>query len=133
VRVISVRQPWAWAIVQGHKPVENRDWATHYRGPLLIHASKSASKRYVADQSAAIAGQFGLAVPAFDDLPMGGIVGMVNLVDCVTAHPSQWFIDGSHGWVLEEAKALPFYACKGALGFFNVPAAAVGLEAVIDA
>jgi len=35
---LSIRQPWAWLIVQGHKPIENRTWPTTYRGPLLIHA-----------------------------------------------------------------------------------------------
>ena len=38
MKVLSIRQPWAWAIVAGFKPVENRTWKTGYRGPLLIHA-----------------------------------------------------------------------------------------------
>jgi hypothetical protein len=29
---LSVRQPWAWLIVNGYKDVENRSWTTHYRG-----------------------------------------------------------------------------------------------------
>ena len=37
---LSVRQPWAWAIVNGFKDVENRSWATAYRGPLLLHAGQ---------------------------------------------------------------------------------------------
>src|SRR5664280_3664302 len=37
VRILSVQQPWAWAIVEGHKRVENRTWTTPYRGPVLIH------------------------------------------------------------------------------------------------
>jgi hypothetical protein len=36
--VLTIRNPWAWAIVHGGKPVENRGWRTAYRGPLLIHA-----------------------------------------------------------------------------------------------
>jgi hypothetical protein len=39
MRALTVRQPWAWAIFHG-KPVENRSWATKYRGDLLIHARK---------------------------------------------------------------------------------------------
>ena len=39
VKIISVRQPWAWLIVAGHKDIENRTWRTSYRGRLLIHAS----------------------------------------------------------------------------------------------
>ncbi|HHY88739.1 MAG TPA: ASCH domain-containing protein, partial [Chloroflexi bacterium] len=40
MKALSVRQPWAWLIAQGYKTVENRTWATNYRGPLLIHAGK---------------------------------------------------------------------------------------------
>ena len=36
---ISVHQPWAWAIVAGHKIIENRTWAVRHRGPIAIHAS----------------------------------------------------------------------------------------------
>jgi hypothetical protein len=39
VKALSVRQPWAWAIARGRKPVENRSWTTAYRGPLIVHAS----------------------------------------------------------------------------------------------
>jgi hypothetical protein len=42
VRVVTIRQPWAWAIVYGGKDVENRRWRTSYRGPLLIHAGQNA-------------------------------------------------------------------------------------------
>jgi hypothetical protein len=37
---LSVRQPWAWAIVSGYKDVENRSWPTNYRGTLFIHAGQ---------------------------------------------------------------------------------------------
>src|SRR5438045_8559495 len=38
MKALSIRQPWAWLIVNGHKPVENRSWSTKYTGKLLIHA-----------------------------------------------------------------------------------------------
>jgi hypothetical protein len=39
MRVITVKQPWAWAIIHGGKDVENRvkRIAGHYRGPVAIH------------------------------------------------------------------------------------------------
>jgi ASCH domain len=40
MKALSVRQPWAWLIIAGHKDVENRSWTTTYRGPLLIHAAR---------------------------------------------------------------------------------------------
>ena len=35
---LSVRQPWAWALLYGGKTVENRTWSTPHRGPIWIHA-----------------------------------------------------------------------------------------------
>jgi hypothetical protein len=44
IKAISIRQPWAWAIVTGEKDVENRSshFPQRYRGPVLIHASKGS-------------------------------------------------------------------------------------------
>src|SRR4029077_7780438 len=36
----TFRKPYAWAIIHGGKDIENRNWNTSYRGPLLIHAAK---------------------------------------------------------------------------------------------
>jgi hypothetical protein len=44
VKVLSVQQPFAWAILQGLKKVENRSKLTHHRGPLLIHSGKSRDR-----------------------------------------------------------------------------------------
>ena len=40
MRILTVRQPWAWAIIHGGKDVENRvrNIAGAYRGPVAIHA-----------------------------------------------------------------------------------------------
>jgi hypothetical protein len=38
VKALSIRQPWAWLIANGHKDIENRSWNTNYRGAFLIHA-----------------------------------------------------------------------------------------------
>ncbi|HTV55212.1 MAG TPA: ASCH domain-containing protein, partial [Terriglobia bacterium] len=39
MKALSIRQPWAWLIVNGFKPIENRSWNTNFRGRILIHAS----------------------------------------------------------------------------------------------
>src|SRR5207302_502261 len=41
MKALTVRQPWAWAIVQGKKDVENRSWRTDHRGMVAIHAGGS--------------------------------------------------------------------------------------------
>ncbi|MGW2520545.1 hypothetical protein ACWC09_26720 [Streptomyces sp. NPDC001617] len=40
VRGLTIKQPWAFAIVEGFKTVENRSRRTNYRGTLLIHAGR---------------------------------------------------------------------------------------------
>jgi hypothetical protein len=75
MRALSIRQPWAWLIVHGFKPVENRDWATDYRGPLAIHAGKTCTRKYFDQISASLAIEFGAAAPTlpqFEDLQLGG-------------------------------------------------------------
>ncbi|MFJ6085097.1 VVA0879 family protein [Streptomyces sp. NPDC092369] len=39
-RILSIRQPWAFAVAEGFKAIENRSRRTHYRGPIFIHASR---------------------------------------------------------------------------------------------
>jgi len=31
MKALSIRQPWAWLIIAGHKDIENRSWGTKYR------------------------------------------------------------------------------------------------------
>ncbi len=47
MRALSVKQPWAWAILQGGKTVENRGRATHHRGLLIVHASQQPATHAV--------------------------------------------------------------------------------------
>src|SRR5690606_32660057 len=108
-------------IVNGFKDIENRDWRTGFRGRFLVHASKGLTRGEWADaiDTALHCGLTAeqLAGAQFDALQRGGIVGSVDLVDCVTDHLSPWFF-GKHGFVLRNAKALPFVPWKGRLGFF---------------
>jgi hypothetical protein len=120
MRALSIRQPWAWLIVNGHKPIENRDWATAYRGEFLIHASKTCTQKYFAEVVAQVEQQFGIVVPCFEVLERGGVVGVAEIVDCVTASDLPWFT-GEFGFVLANARSLPFLPFKGALSFFDVP------------
>jgi hypothetical protein len=48
IKAITVQQPWAWCIAAGVKLVENRTWATNYRGPLAIHAGKTVDHESIA-------------------------------------------------------------------------------------
>lgn len=108
MKALSVRQPWAYLIVQGIKDIENRPWTTSYRGPLLIHASRQFDGSY---------SNTDIVLP--DIYEQGGIVGMVNLVDVITESDSRWF-QGKYGFVLKDACTLPFMPLRGALHIFDV-------------
>ena len=117
MKAISIRQPWAWLIVQGYKDVENRTWATKHRGPILIHAGKTLDPYFDEIRQDVLAQ--GVEFPDAKHIERGDIVGQVNIVDCVTESSSEWF-DGPYGFVLEDAQPLPFQPCKGRLGIFDL-------------
>lgn len=39
MKALSVKQPWAWAIMRAGKTIENRPRRTHLRETIAIHAS----------------------------------------------------------------------------------------------
>jgi len=121
MRALSVRQPWAWAILHLGKDVENRSWRTAYRGRFAIHASKS----FDAGAYAMLLERFPTrALPRRREFQQGGIVGTAELVDCVTEHESWWF-EGPYGFVLQDVRPTRFVAMSGKLRFFKVPVSVV--------
>ena len=79
MRVLTVRQPWAWAIIHGGKDVENRtrNIAGSYRGPVAIHAGKTLDLGALMHWSTT-PGLRDLN-PTPRDTARGGIIGVVNL------------------------------------------------------
>lgn len=115
MKALSIRQPWAWLIVNGFKPIENRTWNTNARGPILIHAGKSFDKKgyaWVRDNFPEI------DLPLPSQFERGGIVGRANLWEVATASSSPWF-SGPFGFRLAQAEPLPFVPMPGRLGFFE--------------
>lgn len=131
MKALSIQQPWTWAILTQGKNIENRTWTTNYRGPLVIHAGikwdvdgpdiPHALERTKKDLEA---------------LRTGGIVGIVDLVDCLTpvqavrdprTRKNEWYagtrsLDGVCAWILENPRILPFIPLKGQLGIFYLKA-----------
>jgi hypothetical protein len=121
MKALSIRQPWAWLILNAGKDIENRDWPTHFRGRFLIHASKGMTHdEYEGGLDTLYEIDKRLHLPPFEILERGGIVGTAVLVDCVRKSESPWFF-GEYGFELRDAFPLPFRPFKGALGFFEVP------------
>jgi hypothetical protein len=139
---LSIRQPWAWLIVNGHKDVENRSWPTKVRGRVHIHASGKLSRN---DWHVALdmmdervwGAHPTILVPPVEALSTGCIIGSVEILDCKHAikdttqwkrglppdpewMASPWFWDqyGFHLGGARTHKPIPY---KGRLGFFEVP------------
>lgn len=119
MKAISVMQPWAWAIVAGHKRVENRSWRTSYRGPLAIHAGKS--HKWMTEGLRFLRSQ-GIEPP--EEFDFGAVLGMVELYDCrPVGEVVDPFAFGPQCFLLRGAKMLKTpvpYA--GQLAFFFVEA-----------
>ena len=79
MKALTVKQPWAWAIVMGYKDVENKARRTNHRGPVLIHAAKQMDPN-----GFQLLWELGVYRKLPDELPLGGLVGLVEIVDCVT-------------------------------------------------
>lgn len=112
---LTVHQPWAWCLVAGLKPVENRSWPTNIRGWFGVHAGK----KFDHDGYEWIRAEFPqIQLPAIAEFRRGGIIGRVRLIDCVETYDSPWFF-GPYGFVVADAEQLPFTPCRGMQGFFR--------------
>jgi hypothetical protein len=116
MRALSIRQPWAWLIVHGLKDVENRTWTTSFRGRFLVHAPQEFDPE---GYQWVLQSQIGVKMPKPAGFERGGIVGEADLLHCVSRHDSPWFT-GPHGFVLGNARPLPFRPLPGKRGFFEV-------------
>lgn len=125
-RGLSVCEPYAWAIVasprvgRGWKPIENRTWATEYRGPVAVQAS--TAKQHINEEVAAfVFGADSRIIPKWNHeaidaknplLHRGAIIGVVDIVGCVAHDPAdgplafeaavraaglQWWLDKYQG------------------------------------
>jgi ASCH domain len=115
MKIISIRQPWASLIASGAKDVENRTWPTRYRGPILIHASQRPDNISRED----IERRFGISPPSRQ--PLGGVVGIADIVDCMKTHESKWYAQDHYAFVLMNARPLPFVRWRGALSLRAAP------------
>jgi len=121
-RVLTICQPWAWAIAAGYKRVENRSWSTGYRGPLWIHAGLNRRWMHAVGELR----DAGFDVP--DDLVFGAVVAVCELVDVV--HYDQrnlfsdlrqdYFASGPECWVLTRIRPLSEpLSCSGKQGLWK--------------
>lgn len=93
MKVITIKQPWAWLICSGVKDIENRTRKTSYRGRILIHAS---AKQYEIQgllnqtQQEHLICKLPHKMPIQNNIVNSAIIGSVEIVDCVINHSSVW-------------------------------------------
>ena len=119
LRCLSIRQPWAWAIVSGVKDIENRTWTTEFRGRIVIHAGVNKDD---------VRRQMEIAGPKMSplDLAYGAFIGVAELVQVeplnarLEANPWAW---GPYCWQLANPRRFrePIVA-KGKLNLYSLPA-----------
>lgn len=122
LRMLSVRQPHAWAICSGHKDVENRSWRFPYEMPCTIGI-----------QAGVNLDPDGLDAPMDvpDDLPRGYALGVVDVIsdhdssECLQPDGtlcSPWAVPGHRHWVLANPRMLDHpISCRGLLRLFRPP------------
>jgi len=149
VKALSLRQPWANAVLYLGKNIENRRWNTSFRGEFLIHAAKGMTKKEWADANSFCAEVMGVrheqnVLPLHPSVCLrGGIVGRARLVGVVPpqvppyekllrrirrgektysdGYNHNWHMKEQYGFLLESVRETPFVSCVGHLGFFEVP------------
>lgn len=117
VKALTVLQPYAHLIATGAKRVENRNWYTPYRGPLVIHAGRGRTMLDDADA-------YGIAE---SEMTFGAIVAVAELAACVMVRDLPDDLKGhahAHGpfcWILHNVhrcEPLPF---RGAQSLWILP------------
>jgi hypothetical protein len=94
---ISIRQPWAWAVIYGGK---DEYWL----------ASEFLKNH-------------GIDCPPAAELQRGGIIGSVEVTGSISKSDSKWFF-GPRALVMRDPKPCAFVPAVGALGYFRWQAAA---------
>jgi hypothetical protein len=86
-------------------------WAIGADDPTGFLTPSNPQEKVLAEKYSALDG--GAAA-----LERGGIIGEAEITDCVDHHNSPWFT-GPFGYVLANARPLPFIPCRGMLGLFT--------------
>lgn len=122
MKALTVRQPWAWAIVHAGKRIENRTRQTHFRGRFYIHAGLAVPDfQMLIDCETRLGATQGC--PDAADFTYGAPIATAELVDCVRlcgASLGPWGEADAWHWIIDCVKPLrkPIPA-KGQLGMWE--------------
>jgi hypothetical protein len=117
---LTLQQPWATAIRDLGKRVENRSWRPPDRfvGEVIaIHAGRTF-REDAADWLAARTGR----MVRRSTVPLGAVVALARIKEVVTEQDDPWFV-GPYGWVLEDVVPLFPVPCLGRQQLWRIPPA----------
>jgi hypothetical protein len=106
MRILTVKNPWAYALAAGWKDVENRSWWTGHRttdlsSAVAIHAGLDVDMDWESIYPA------GAPRPPYTlALPRGAIIAVADLTDVVTDSTSPWAQEGQWHWTFANARTL---------------------------
>lgn len=132
MKALTIRQPWAWAILWAGKDVENRTWlpSPEQLKPgerFAIHAAlKPVDNWDEALTMIRIAREYrrALPLPRWEDSPRGAIVGTAVLIELRDKDPafSSWAAPGAKHWSLFYVRPIqPPLPCPGKQGLWTIP------------
>lgn len=119
---LSVRQPWAWAILHGGKIIENRSLGAIRAGrmcpgTICLHAAAGMTQEEYRYGHWRLA-RHGVTCPRPEALVRGGVIGVIEVTGILTESDSEWF-GGEAGLTLANPKAIDPVPARGALGYFE--------------
>ncbi|WP_141576072.1 hypothetical protein [Actinomadura sp. WMMA1423] len=137
VRALTIWQPWAHAIAHLGKSIENRQWMTHHRGPIAIHAAASAGTREQQKRAVGFVARLGNTWTRAVQEEMeirGAVVAVARLTGVCSKslrYPSGrplacdcglWAFSGERHFRLADVRALPEpVPCRGAQKLWQLP------------
>jgi hypothetical protein len=132
VKVLTVKNPWAYLIIFGGKDIENRVRKTNYRGRIAIHCSKESDRLAYMGYG----GNDPVLKKAFEEVCEkraeieklnGKIIGTVEIYNCsypaltVQVSNSPWIemISPWHYWLKNPEPLKEPISARGMLGLWN--------------
>lgn len=111
MRALSLSRPWTTFVLHHGKDVENRTWATSYRGPLVVHGAKSFDRTA---ESWAIYVLGRCPTSGYERDEPTGLLGTVELVaQCLAGLRDEscdcgpWAMPGQAHWRLRDPRPFP--------------------------
>ncbi len=123
MKAVTLIQPAASLVVLGACRLDVRAWRTAHRGRVAVYASRAlpqGSRELCTCEPVRSALRAGLGHDDWRRLPLGALLGTVELIDCTPVEEDG--LPGGWAWVLDNpeplAEPVPY---RGRLGIFDVP------------